>query len=415
MKRNEYSIYYFFKNPMLNILVIFTITSIFYTINNIYGFSSIFLYLNLGLLILYLYLNEFNERSDWKKIEKVFLFILLIGSTVLLFWVNHVFWIILLLEIQSFIILGNSAIFHISQSYKFLNATEAAFLYFLPSFSSLMCLLGAVINQTINFPSPISSYYFVVLALCIKLGAVPFHFWIPQVINNLNYSTIILLTGLNKIPLLYLLQLINPSSILLMILGFLSITIGTFFMLNIVKIKELVAYSGIINNGWILIIISINSINLIYIFFFTYLLSLILLINISKEKIYLEELKLPNCIFKKQIYHNIILYTSLINIGGLPPLFAFVLKYVIILNLYIYTNKILLIFYLIILSVISIFVYLRPLTSFNLVKENFLEKIQVLKYCFNEIKEHYKEVLTTVVTCSMPYLILLNIFIYLFD
>ena len=64
MKRNEYSIYYFFKNPMLNILVIFTITSIFYTINNIYGFSSIFLYLNLGLLILYLYLNEFNERSD---------------------------------------------------------------------------------------------------------------------------------------------------------------------------------------------------------------------------------------------------------------------------------------------------------------------------------------------------------------
>ena len=129
----------------------------------------------------------------------------------------------------------------------------------------------------------------------------------------------------------------------------------------------------------------------------------------------MEELKLPNCIFKKQIYHNIILYTSLINIGGLPPLFAFVLKYVIILNLYIYTNKNLLIFYLIILSVISIFVYLRPLTSFNLVKENFLEKIQVLKYCFNEIKEHYKEVLTTVVTCSMPYLILLNIFIYLFD
>ena len=129
----------------------------------------------------------------------------------------------------------------------------------------------------------------------------------------------------------------------------------------------------------------------------------------------MEELKLPSCIFKKQIYHNIILYTSLINIGGLPPLFAFVLKYVIILNLYIYTNKILLIFYLIILSVISIFVYLRPLTSFNLVKENFLEKIQVLKYCFNEIKEYYKEVLTTVVTCSMPYLILLNIFIYLFD
>ena len=128
----------------------------------------------------------------------------------------------------------------------------------------------------------------------------------------------------------------------------------------------------------------------------------------------MEELKLPSCIFKKQIYHNIILYTSLINIGGLPPLFAFVLKYVIILNLYIYTNKILLIFYLIILSVISIFVYLRPLTSFNLVKENFLEKIQVLKYCFNEIKEYYKEVLTTVVTCSMPYLILLNIFIYLF-
>ena len=129
----------------------------------------------------------------------------------------------------------------------------------------------------------------------------------------------------------------------------------------------------------------------------------------------MEELKLPSCIFKKQISHNIILYTSLINIGGLPPLFAFVLKYVIILNLYIYTNKILLIFYLIILSVISIFVYLRPLTSFNLVKENFLEKIQVLKYCFNEIKEYYKEVLTTVVTCSMPYLILLNIFIYLFD
>ena len=387
-------------------LIGFIITFFFFLYNSLYNNSNTLLFINLGIVIYYLYLDEFNRVNKWSKWEKVFLLILLVGSTILIFWVNNIFWIILLLEIQSFIILGNSAIFYSSRSHKYLNATEAAFVYLIPSFTSLICFLGAALSQIVNFTCSINSYYLIIIALCIKLGATPFHFWIPQVINNLDYKAIILLSGLNKIPIIYLTQLINPSGIFLLILGTFSITIGSCLMLNTIKIKELIAYSGIINSGWIILVITIQWPSLLYLFFVIYLTSLILLTIISREKIFLKELKSPSYIFKKQNYYNVILYMSLISLGGLPPLLAFILKYLIILNILTFTNTFLFIFYLIFLSVVSIFIYLRPVTSDK--NKILWEKIKQLT---KKSENYYKETLSVNIALSMPLLTIIGSYI----
>jgi NADH:ubiquinone oxidoreductase subunit 2 (subunit N) len=63
-------------------------------------------------------------------------------------------------------------------------------------------------------------------------------------------------------------------------------------------------------------------------------------------------------IIKNDNFFKIILTISVISISGLPPTIIFIFKYIIFLNIYIYTES-LLILILLILNIISIFYYFR--------------------------------------------------------
>lgn len=98
----------------------------------------------------------------------------------------------------------------------------------------------------------------VFIAFGLKLGVVPFHFWMPDVYQSAPLSVVSFLSSAPKLAVLGMgLRLIQYHFAiwkpLLIILGLLSIIVGNFMALTQTNIKRLLAYSSIGHMGFILL------------------------------------------------------------------------------------------------------------------------------------------------------------------
>ena len=191
-------------------------------------------------------------------------------------------------------------------------STDAGLKYFIAgAFISGIFLLGCSLLYgglgTLNFNSltlllayPLENEYlalnnFVLLGvLCItitflfKLGAAPFHFWVPDVYEGAPLATTILFTILPKLAIFYFLikwLLIVATSFhiildLVYLSGLLSIFIGAIFAIRQKKIKRLLIFSSISQIGFLIAVLSVlnlNTITSIYFFLVVYLLTSLLI------------------------------------------------------------------------------------------------------------------------------------------
>ena len=117
------------------------------------------------------------------------------------------------------------------------------------------------------------NYSLVLLSLgfLFKISAAPFHFWSPDVYDAIPTVVTTFVANIAKISLLvFLINIIhNTSNIIiynfnwtnsLLVSSFLSLIIGTVLGLNQFRIKRLLAYSTISHIGFILLALSLNSI-----------------------------------------------------------------------------------------------------------------------------------------------------------
>lgn len=192
-------------------------------------------------------------------------------------------------------------------------------------------------------------------AILLKLGAAPFHFWFPNIIEGITWiNALILLTWQKIAPL----TIISYSYFNLIIIIFIIISVitGRIGGLNQTSLRKLMAFSSINHIGWILTAITYR--NLIWIFYF----SIYSFINISIIII----LKIFNMHYINQIYlfnnKNLIikfcLFINLLSLGGLPPFLGFLPKWIIIENLTLIKSFILL-FIMVIIALITLFFYTR--------------------------------------------------------
>lgn len=125
------------------------------------------------------------------------------------------------------------------------------------------------------------NYCLVLLSLgfLFKISAAPFHFWSPDVYDAIPTIVTTFVANVAKISLLvFLIDIVrNTSNILifnfnwtnsLLTSSFLSLLIGTILGLNQSRIKRLLAYSTISHIGFILLAVSINSVESIQAFIF---------------------------------------------------------------------------------------------------------------------------------------------------
>nr|AAM22326.1 NADH dehydrogenase subunit 2 [Columba guinea] len=168
------------------------------------------------------------------------------------------------------------------------------------------------------------------IAISMKLGLVPFHFWFPEVLQGSSMTTALLLSTALKLPPITILLMtshsLNPT--LLTIMAISSAALGGWMGLNQTQIRKILAFSSISHMGWMAVIIIYNP-NLTLLTFYLYTLmtaTVFLTLNTTKA------LKLTTMMtsWTKTPMLNATLMMTLLSLAGLPPLTGFLPKWLII-------------------------------------------------------------------------------------
>nr|AAX94268.1 NADH dehydrogenase subunit 2 [Anolis smaragdinus]AAX94269.1 NADH dehydrogenase subunit 2 [Anolis smaragdinus] len=244
-------------------------------------------------------------------------------------------------------------------------STEAATKYFLTqAAASALILFSSMTNawslgswditQTLAPPSHI----LLTMALAMKLGLAPVHFWLPEVIQGSTMTTAFIITTWQKLaPMsLIFLTMNNLSTTILLLMGLLSSLIGGWGGLNQTQTRKIMAYSSIAHLGWMAAISSIMT-NILIMNLLIYLImttSMFLSLIISKSK----TIQNTTSTWTLSPTLTIIMMLSLLSLGGLPPLTGFLPKWLIMEELILQDFN-LLTTMMALSSLLSLFFYLR--------------------------------------------------------
>nr|YP_313734.1 NADH dehydrogenase subunit 2 [Xenopeltis unicolor]BAE20041.1 NADH dehydrogenase subunit 2 [Xenopeltis unicolor] len=244
-------------------------------------------------------------------------------------------------------------------------ATEAATKYFLTqTLASMTMLFAATMNALttshweITLLTDYTAITLMTMALMMKIGAAPFHFWLPEVSQGATTMTsLTILTWQKLAPMAILLTLSNKiNQTILLTMAILSITMGGLGGLNQTQMRKLMAFSSIAHTGWILSTMAlapnISALTLsIYIMTTTPIFMMLHFTSTSTIK----DLGMMWTISPQL---TSILTMTILSLGGLPPLTGFMPKWL-ILNKMVMFNLMTEAALMAVMSLLSLYIYLR--------------------------------------------------------
>nr|AOT81712.1 NADH dehydrogenase subunit 2 [Siren intermedia texana] len=251
-------------------------------------------------------------------------------------------------------------------------ATEAATKYFLTQASaSALILFSSLINAwttgewtIMEIQNPLSSIM-ITTGLAIKLGLAPFHMWLPDVLQGLDMMTCLILSTWQKIaPMALIIQLNQCLNFeMLTIMAILSTVLGGWGGLNQPQMRKIMAYSSIAHLGWMIMILPFST-SLTLLNFMIYL-TMTSMMFMTFFIIKSNNINTMSISWIKSPVMTALLMTTLLSLGGLPPLSGFMPKWVIIQEL-VKQNMVMMATIIALSSLISLFFYLRLSYSISL-------------------------------------------------
>lgn len=362
--------------------------------------------------------EEQNRISDFSSL----IIFSLVGAFVLTSYVNFtmLFLGIEILSIPMYVLAGSNR--------KNIYSNEAAFKYLIMgAFASCFLLLGiaflygatasfdirqvllSTMSSSLNAQLYLLGVLLVLFSLAFKSSVIPFHFWAPDVYAGAPtritafMSTVVKIGALAAFFRLFVMAfgMINPLyKDLVLLLGALSVVIGSFIATAQLNVKRMLAFSGVSHAGFVFLAIGVLSDrtpNISIYYMASYALSGIALfwvvVEMSKQQLATIE------DFKGLIHKNslltLTLIISLLSMAGIPPLAGFLAKYNVLVELF-KADKIVVAVAAILGSLVAVYYYFKLI----------MVSVQSV-----ENKDSIKKIELN--TLSKIFLLLLNIFIIL--
>nr|ABW73913.1 NADH dehydrogenase subunit 2 [Anolis poncensis]ABW73914.1 NADH dehydrogenase subunit 2 [Anolis poncensis] len=216
-------------------------------------------------------------------------------------------------------------------------ATEAATKYFLTqAAASAMILFSSMLNSWFTGTWDITqmSYYpsniILTMALAMKLGLAPTHFWLPEVLQGSTLPTAFIISTWQKLAPMSLIYLTmnNLPTMLLLILGLISSTTGGWGGLNQTQTRKIMAYSSIAHLGWMASIASImTNIMIMNLMIYLIMTTALFFSLISSKSKTIQDTTMS---WTSSPTLTITMMLTLLSLGGLPPLTGFMPKWLIL-------------------------------------------------------------------------------------
>lgn len=348
--------------------------------------------------------NDNSILDDIKSEYYAMLLIILLGMFAMVSATNllMVYLAIEMVSIPSYIIAG------ISKNDR--ESNEAALKYVIyGSFASGIMLFGlsflygltgttdiyTISNQLANNENSLLIYLsmiFILVGFGYKISMVPFHYWTPDVYQGAPITVTTFLSVAPKaagfailIRFFYSIFVTNGTPIIewtniIAIFSALTMTIGNILALKQTNIKRLLAYSSISHVGFMLIALSIISIDsvtsvLFYLVFYMFMNLSAFFVAIYMSNAYqADNIDDWNGIGLKMPVISIFMVLSLASLAGLPPTSGFIGKVYVLRNLFADQQYLWLGIVAIINTVVSLYYY------FNIVKAMYFMENDSLEY-----------------------------------
>ncbi len=368
-------------------------TSALYDTNIFSNFFKIFILISLVIIFQYTY--QFLKNFNLYKTEYFIISIFGTLGMMIMISANHLLLLYLGIELLSLslysVIAFNKKSIYSSEAavkYYILGAMSSGFLLF--GISLIYGLTGSLfygeiyqqisslnlsdIDEDIRVIGLVFSLTFIFISLAFKFGAAPFHMWIPDVYHGSLITTTLLLSTVPKIAVFIILvkllglvfsDLVIFWSDILQILAILSIIIGNVTAIAQTNIKRMLAYSTIANIGFILLALSIGSINSFIAAMFytlTYVITTVLAFGLLSQLLSddkgIDEISDLSGLAKYNPLTAFMLLVIMLSYVGIPPFLGFHAKLLVIQSL-VQANDIALSIFAVVMTVIGSYYYLR--------------------------------------------------------
>jgi len=253
------------------------------------------------------------------------------------------------------------------------------------NFNNLTLLLSFSLNEEFIFIKSfvLVGILLVTVTLFFKVAAAPFHFWSPDVYEGSPLSSTVVFSIVPKLAIFsFFIKWVSIISDLFydlksvfIIVGVCSVFVGTFFALKQKRVKRLVIYSSIAQVGFLVAALSTNSVDgfsAIYFFLVIYLITsiltwshIVLFYDFQKKTnlfngtvatpLFLSSL---SNLFKVNPLWAFSFVLIFFSVAGIPPLSGFLSKIFILFGL-INSNELLGSIFLVVISAVSVFYYIR--------------------------------------------------------
>nr|YP_009918948.1 NADH dehydrogenase subunit 2 [Eubranchipus grubii]QMP96528.1 NADH dehydrogenase subunit 2 [Eubranchipus grubii] len=188
---------------------------------------------------------------------------------------------------------------------------EMSLKYFLIQSLGSLFFLSGILNPLLH--------NVMICGLLLKIGVAPLHLWVPAVTSNMTWVSLFLLLTFQKLgPLLGLVMLTFKSGYIIMLTAIMG-ALGGIIQSNL---RLLITYSSITHLSWVFL--NMSSMSLLIIYFVVYSLITFTLVIVLKElgASFLSQMSKPMSLNMKGA-----LSSSLLSLGGLPPLLGFMIKW----------------------------------------------------------------------------------------
>nr|ARH53857.1 NADH dehydrogenase subunit 2 [Epuraea guttata] len=269
------------------------------------------------------------------------------------------------------------SIIPLMKSSKNLFPSEASIKYFITqTLASSIILLTIIMNLHLEEFIPLNSNLYVNIMMnsgfLTKMGAAPFHFWFPEVMEGLNWNLCLIMLTWQKIaPMIILIYNLNMTMFLSMII-IMSSFISSILGMNQISLRKILTFSSINHIGW-MIASMLSSISIWMVYFLIYsIISINIILILKNLNVFYMKQLLNSMNYNKLI--KILFILNFFSLGGLPPFLGFMPKWLTI-NFLIENNFYFMSTILITITLMSLYFYMR--ITFSAISIYSCENIQM--------------------------------------
>nr|AIY61607.1 NADH dehydrogenase subunit 2 [Hodotermopsis sjostedti] len=239
--------------------------------------------------------------------------------------------------------------------------TESSLKYFIiqamaSSLLLFMLLMKALMEEMFSFTNEYYTSMIINTPLLLKSGAAPMHWWFPSVMEGLSWENCLLLMTIQKISPLMLISYQMKIDMFSYIMILSSVIVGSIGGLNQISLRKILTYSSINHTGWMLSSILIGD-NLWIMYFVIYSMLTMATVYIIKP-FSLTSINQLMLIKKSMPLMKLMVFLTLLSLGGLPPFLGFLPKWIVI-QAMLMSNMTLIAVIMTATSILTLYYYLR--------------------------------------------------------